>query len=442
MTLFDTSLFETAKNDTLQKNAPLAQRMRPQTLDEILGQEHIIGPGKLLRRAIETDKLSSLIFWGTPGCGKTTIASVIANVTNKFYASLNAVTDGVADLRKVTAKAEENLSMYGRQTILFIDEIHRFNKGQQDALLPSVEKGLIVLIGATTQNPYFSLNPALLSRSMVFELKPLQKSDIEQILRRSCEDVKRGLGTYKLHVTQDAIDHLCNCSQGDARIALNGLELAVLSSRPDKNGVRVIDLSVVEESVQRPAVVYDNTGDDHYDIISAFIKSMRGSDPDATVYYLARMLDAGEDPMFIARRIVIHACEDVGLADPHALQVAQSAASAVQFIGMPEGRIILAEAAIYVAKAPKSNSVICAIDAALSQVRSGKNGPVPDHLKDSHYAGAKQLGHGVGYQYPHDDPSGWLPQQYLPNNLTDAVFYRENPRDYKGFTRPEKGRGK
>ena len=441
MTLFDTSLFETAKNDTLQKNAPLAQRMRPQTLDEILGQEHIIGPGKLLRRAIETDKLSSLIFWGTPGCGKTTIASVIANVTNKFYASLNAVTDGGADLRKVTAKAEENLSMYGRQTILFIDEIHRFNKGQQDALLPSVEKGLIVLIGATTQNPYFSLNPALLSRSMVFELKPLQKSDIEQILRRSCEDVKRGFGAYQLEVTQEAIDHLCNSSQGDARIALNGLELAVVSSRPDENGVRVIDLSVVEESIQRPAIVYDNTGDDHYDIISAFIKSMRGSDPDAAVYYLARMLDAGEDPMFIARRIVIHACEDVGLAAPHALQVAQSAASAVQFIGKPEGRIILAEAAIYVAKAPKSNSVICAIDSALSQVRSGKNGPVPDHLKDSHYAGAKQLGHGVGYQYPHDDPSGWVPQQYLPNNLADAVFYHENPRDYKGFKKPEKGRG-
>ncbi|MBQ2119853.1 MAG: replication-associated recombination protein A [Peptococcaceae bacterium] len=443
MTLFDTgtNLFDTNKKESMQKNAPLAQRMRPQTLDEILGQEHIIGPGKLLRRAIETDKLSSLIFWGTPGCGKTTIASVIANVTNKFYASLNAVTDGVADLRKVTAKAEENLSMYGRQTILFIDEIHRFNKGQQDALLPSVEKGLIVLIGATTQSPYFSLNPALLSRSMVFELKPLKKEDIENIIRRSCSDVNRGFGAYKLEVTQEAIDHLCNSSQGDARIALNGLELAVLSSRPDENGVRVIDLSVVEESIQRPAIVYDNTGDDHYDIISAFIKSMRGSDPDAAVYYLARMLDAGEDPMFIARRIVIHACEDVGLADPHALQVAQSAASAVQFIGMPEGRIILAEAAIYVAKAPKSNSVICAIDAALSQVRSGKNGPVPDHLKDSHYAGAKQLGHGVGYQYPHDDPSGWVKQQYLPNNLADAVFYRENPRDYKGFIKPEKGRG-
>ena len=427
------TLFDFNKEKTMQKSAPLAQRMRPQTLDEILGQQHIIGQGKLLRRAIETDKLSSLIFWGSPGCGKTTIASVIANVTNKFYASLNAVIDGVAELRKITSVAEENLTLYGRQTILFIDEIHRFNKGQQDALLPSVEKGLIVLIGATTQNPYFSLNPALLSRSMVFELKPLEAEDIKKILHRACTDVKRGLGAYQLEVSQEAIDHLTNCSQGDARVALNGLELAVLSSKPDARGVRVIDLAVVEESVQRPAIVYDNTGDEHYDIVSAFIKSMRGSDPDATVYYLARMLDAGEDPLFIARRIIVHAAEDVGLADPRALQVAQSAAAALQFIGMPEGRIILAEAALYVAKAPKSNSTIMAIENALAQVRSGKNGPVPDHLKDSHYAGAKQLGHGIGYQYPHDAPNGWVPQQYLPNNLVGSVFYQENPRDYKGF---------
>lgn len=427
------TLFNVNKEKTMQKSAPLAQRMRPQTLDEILGQQHIIGQGKLLRRAIETDKLSSLIFWGSPGCGKTTIASVIANVTNKFYASLNAVIDGVGELRKITSVAEENLTLYGKQTILFIDEIHRFNKGQQDALLPSVEKGLIVLIGATTQNPYFSLNPALLSRSMVFELKPLEAEDIKKILCRACTDVKRGLGAYQLEVTQEAIDHLTNCSQGDARIALNGLELAVLSSKPDARGVRVIDLAVVEESVQRPAIVYDNTGDEHYDIVSAFIKSMRGSDPDATVYYLARMLDAGEDPLFIARRVIVHAAEDVGLADPRALQVAQSAAAALQFIGMPEGRIILAEAALYVAKAPKSNSTIMAIENALAQVRSGKNGPVPDHLKDSHYAGAKQLGHGIGYQYPHDAPNGWVPQQYLPNNLVGSVFYQENPRDYKGF---------
>ena len=423
------SLFDIQKTDTLNKNAPLAQRMRPQNLDEILGQDHIIGPGKLLRRAIETDKLSSLIFYGSPGCGKTTIATVIANVTDKFYASLNAVTDGVAELRKITSKAEENLSMYGKQTILFIDEIHRFNKGQQDALLPWVEKGLIVLIGATTQNPYFSLNPALLSRSMIFELKPLSKADIAVLIDRSCKDLKRGFGAYKLDVTAEAIAHLCNCSQGDARVALNGLELAVLSSKPNENGVRVIGLSVVEESIQRPRVVYDNTGDEHYDIVSAFIKSMRGSDPDAAIYYLARMLDAGEDPLFIARRIIVHAAEDVGLADPQALQVAQSAAAALQFIGMPEGRIVLAEAALYVAKAPKSNSVITAIDNALAAVQSGKIGAVPNHLKDAHYAGAQKLGHGIGYQYPHDYPSGWVAQQYLPDNLAGEKFYIQNVRD-------------
>lgn len=427
------SLFDVNKTDTLNKNAPLAQRMRPQTLDEILGQEHIIGQGKLLRRAIETDKLSSLIFYGSPGCGKTTIATVIASVTNKFYESLNAVTDGVTELRKITAKAEENLSMYGKQTILFIDEIHRFHKGQQDALLPWVEKGLIVLIGATTQNPYFSLNPALLSRSMIFELHPLREEDLAVLIKRSCSDLKRGFGAYKLEVTEEAIHHLCHCAQGDARIALNGLELAVLSSRPDAHGVRVINLETVEESIQRPAVVYDNTGDEHYDIVSAFIKSMRGSDADATVYYLARMLDAGEDPLFIARRIIVHAAEDVGLADPHALQVAQSAAAALQFIGMPEGRIVLAEAALYVAKAPKSNSVITAIDNALTAVRSGKLGAVPNHLKDAHYAGAKSLGHGIGYQYPHNAPSGWVQQQYLPDRLVNEKFYYENVRDYNGM---------
>ena len=433
------SLFDVPKKEPTTKNAPLAQRMRPRTLDEILGQDHIIGKGKLLRRAIETDKLSSIIFWGSPGCGKTTIASVIANVTNKFYESLNAVTDGVADLRKVMAKAEENQSVYGKQTILFIDEIHRFNKSQQDALLPWVEKGQVVLIGATTQNPYFSLNPALLSRSMIFELHPLEKEDIAELLRRSCKDVKRGFGALTIEITDDAIEHLCNSCGGDARIALNGLELAVLSSKPNDAGVRVIDLAVVEESIQRPAIVYDNTGDEHYDIISAFINSMRGSDPDAVVYYLARMLDAGEDPMFIARRIVIQAAEDVGLADPMALQVAQAAASAVSFIGMPESRIILSEAALYVAKAPKSNSAYMAIDAALHQVRSGKNGPVPNHLKDAHYSGAKKLGHGVGYKYPHAYEGGWVDQQYLPDLLKDTTFYEENPRDYKGIeTQPGK----
>lgn len=429
------NLFEVNKTEVLQKSAPLAQRMRPQSLDEILGQQHILAQGKLLRRAIETDKLSSVIFFGGPGCGKTTIASVIAKVTNKFFANLNAVTDGVQELRKITGQAEENLAMYGQQTILFIDEIHRFNKGQQDALLPSVEKGYIILIGATTQNPYFSLNPALLSRSLIFELHPLSKADVAEILQRACTDLKRGLGVYRPEVSQEAIDHLCNCCQGDARIALNGLELAVLSSRADADGIRRIDLAVVEESIQRPAVVYDQTGDEHYDIISAFIKSMRGSDPDATMYYLARMLDAGEDPLFIARRIVIQAAEDVGLADPQALILAQSAASALQFIGMPEGKLLLAEAALYVAKAPKSNSSYLAIDHALAAVRAGEIGGVPAHLKDSHYAGAKKLGRGQGYQYPHNDPRGWIPQQYLPDCLQGRQFYEENSRDYGEMAR-------
>lgn len=423
------NLFDLNKEETLQKSAPLAQRMRPQTLDEIVGQEHILAPGKLLRRAIETDRLSSIIFWGTPGCGKTTIANVIAKVTSKFYASLNAVTDGVQELRKITAKAEEDLALYGRQTILFIDEIHRFNKGQQDALLPSVEKGLIVLIGATTQNPYFSLNPALLSRSMIFELKALTQEQIVTLLKRSCTDELRGLGAYRLSVTDDAFAHLANCAQGDARIALNGLELAVLSSKPNEDGLRVIDLAVVEESIQRPAVVYDSTGDEHYDIISAFIKSMRGSDPDAAIYYLARMLDAGEDPLFIARRIVILTVEDIGMADPQALVVAQSAAQALQFIGMPEGRLLLAQAVIYAATAPKSNSAYLAIDQALADIRRGEIGGVPDHLKDSHYAGAQKLGHGLNYRYPHDYPEGWVEQQYLPDLLKTKRYYQPNERD-------------
>lgn len=427
------TLFDINRTEVLQKNAPLAQRMRPQTLDEILGQQQILGPGKLLRRSIETDRLSSVIFFGSPGCGKTTIASVIAKVTNKYFASLNAVTDGVAELRKITAKAEEDLALYGQQTILFIDEIHRFNKGQQDALLPSVEKGYIILIGATTQNPYFSLNPALLSRSLIFELQPLTAEDITVILQRACQDKGRGLGAYQLEVTPEAISHLCRCCQGDARIALNGLELAVLSSRPNEHGIRVIDLAVVEESIQRPAVVYDNTGDAHYDMISAFIKSMRGSDPDAVAYYLARMLDAGEDPLFIARRIVIQAAEDVGLADPMALVVAQSAAGALQFIGMPEGRLLLAEAAIYVAKAPKSNSAYMAVERALEAVRAGKIGPVPNHLRDSNYSGAKAMGRGKGYLYPHDYPGGWVAQNYLPDGLQGTVFYQAKQADYQGI---------
>ncbi len=410
-------------------NAPLAQRMRPKSLDEILGQEHILAKGKLLRRSIDNDRLSSLIFYGPPGSGKTTIANVIAKVTNKFFQGLNAVTDGVPELRKIVKKAQEDLELYNQQTILFIDEIHRFNKAQQDALLPWVEKGVVVLIGATTQNPYFSLNPALLSRSIIFKLEAISEEDIIKLLKRALADKERGLGNYKSNVSTEALKHLAHCAQGDVRIALNGLELAVISSAPDEEGIRHIDLATAEESIQRPAVVYDGTGDDHYDIISAFIKSMRGSDADAAIYYLARMLDAGEDPLFIARRMVILAAEDVGLADPQALVIAQNAAEALQFVGLPEGRIILAEAVIYLACAPKSNSAIMAVDTALADVRKGKIAPVPKHLRDSHYKGAANFGHGDGYLYPHSYPGAWIKQQYLPDKLQGTVYYSPTARD-------------
>lgn len=424
------NLFSASMN--YNDRAPLAQRMRPQSIDEIIGQEHILAPGKLLRRSIDTDRLSSIILYGPPGCGKTTIANVIAKVTHKFFQNLNAVTDGVPELRKVVKKAEDDLALYNQQTILFIDEIHRFNKSQQDALLPWVEKGVVILIGATTQNPFFSLNPALLSRSLIFKLEALEISDVVGLLTRALSDKERGLGNYHTDVSEEALEHLANCAQGDVRIALNGLELAVISSAPDENGVRHIDLAAAEESIQRPAVVYDNTGDEHYDIVSAFIKSMRGSDADAAVYYLARMLDAGEDPLFIARRMVILAAEDVGLADPNALVVAQSAANALQFVGLPEGRIILSEAVIYLACAPKSNSAYMAIDTALADLRSGKAASVPKHLRDSHYKGAAKFGHGKGYKYPHDYEGAWVEQEYLPEKLKGTVYYRPSARDKSG----------
>lgn len=420
------NLFTSVKEDHLKKAAPLAERMRPETLDEIIGQEEILAQGKLLRRAIETDRLSSLIFHGPPGSGKTTIASVIAHVTKKHFAKLNAVTAGIQDLRKLIGDAEERLGMYQQQTIVFIDEIHRFNKGQQDALLPAVERGLVILIGATTENPYFSINAALLSRSLIFKLNPLATQDIINLLKRSLKNNK-GLANYKIEITEEALWHFAHSAQGDARIALNGLELAVLSSPPNNEGVRLIDLDTAEESIQRPAIVYDKTGDEHYDIISAFIKSMRGSDPDATLHYLARMLDAGEDPRFIARRIVIHAAEDVGLADPQALVIAQSAADAINFIGLPEGKLILTQAALYIALAPKSNSVLKGINSALKDVTQGNIGPVPLHLKDSHYSGAKKLGHGQGYKYPHNYPQANVKQQYLPDALTNKRYYCPSP---------------
>lgn len=416
-------LFAQANAETRKKMAPLAARMRPRRLEDIIGQDHILGPGKLLRRAIETDRLSSLIFWGPPGTGKTTLAQVIARVSDRPFAQLNAVTDGIADLRKLIHAAESDLNTYGKQTILFIDEIHRFNKAQQDGLLPAVEKGIVILIGATTQNPYFSLNPALLSRSMIFGLEALDEASIIQLMKRALADRDRGLGTFDTQVSDEALAHLAHYAQGDARTALNGLELAVLSSPADDQGVRHVDLAVAEESIQRPAVVYDNTGDEHYDIISAFIKSVRGSDTQAAIYYMARMLDAGEDPLFIARRLVILSCEDVGMADPQALVIAQSAADALQFIGMPEGRIILSQACVYLCEAPKSNAAYLAIDKALADVRKGRTGPVPPHLRDAHYKGAKDLSHGKGYRYPHDYPGHYVDQDYLPDNLRGTTYY-------------------
>ena len=416
-------LFSSAGEATRKERAPLATRMRPVCLKQVVGQKHLIGEGKLLRRAIEADQLGSLIFYGPPGTGKTTLAYVIAHTTKAHFVRLNAVTSGVSDLRKVIREAEEQLKYYQQDTILFIDEIHRFNKAQQDALLPAVEEGQLVLIGATTENPYFSVISALLSRSRLFRLKPLTKEEIGELLQRAIKDKERGLGNYCLQISEEALHHFAEVARGDARQALNGLELAVLSTLPNEAGVRVIDLAVAEESIQEKAVVYDKTGDQHYDVISAFIKSIRGSDPDATLHYLARMLHAGEDPQFIARRIVIHAAEDVGLADPMALVVAEAAARGLERVGLPEGRLLLAEVALYLACAPKSNSVL-AIDQALKDVQKGKYGVVPLHLRDAGYSGAEELGHGQGYRYPHDYEGHYVEQDYLPAELQGTKYYR------------------
>ncbi|MGI6588923.1 MAG: replication-associated recombination protein A [Peptococcia bacterium] len=416
-------LFSSVGEATRQERAPLATRMRPESLNEVVGQRHLIGEGKLLRRAIEADQLGSLIFYGSPGTGKTTLAYVIARTTKAHFVRLNAVTSGVNDLRKVIREAEEQLRYYQQGTILFIDEIHRFNKAQQDALLPAVEEGKLVLIGATTENPYFSVNSALLSRSRLFRLEPLSVEDIRELLQRAIKNQEKGLGNYRLQISQEALNHFAEVARGDARQALNGLELAVLSTLPNEAGVRVIDLAVAEESIQEKAVVYDKTGDQHYDVISAFIKSMRGSDPDAALHYLARMLHAGEDPRFIARRIIIHAAEDVGLADPMALVVAQAAARGLEMVGLPEGRLLLAEATLYIACAPKSNSLL-AIDEALKDVQKGKYGAVPFHLRDAGYPGAEELGHGQGYRYPHDYEGHYVEQDYLPAELQGTKYYQ------------------
>jgi putative ATPase len=393
--------------------APLAARMRPRSLNEYIGQSHILAPGQLLRRAIEADRIQSLIFYGPPGTGKTSLAQIIAGHTRNKFERLSGVESNVADMRRVLAGAANRLANTGQPTILFIDEIHRFNKSQQDVLLPDVEAGTVRLIGATTHNPFFFVNSPLVSRSQIFELRPLSEDDLSQLLRRAMGDAERGLGHLRLRVDDEAVRHLAKVSDGDARKALNALEIAALTTAPSADGMIHISLAAAEQSIQKKAVVYDGDGDAHYDTISAFIKSMRGSDADATLYWLAKMIHAGEDPRFIARRIVIHAAEDVGLADPMALVLAVAAHQAAEFIGWPEARIPIAEAAIYIATANKSNSVITAIDAALDDVRSGRTLPVPEHLRDGHYAGAKKLGHGVGYEYAHSHPGHFVAQDYL-----------------------------
>lgn len=415
-------LFDYMRETQQEKESPLASRMRPTKLDEVVGQQHIIGKDKLLYRAIKADKLGSIIFYGPPGTGKTTLAKVIANTTSAEFKQINATVAGKKDMEEVVKEAKELLGMYQRKTILFIDEIHRFNKGQQDYLLPYVEDGTITLIGATTENPYFEVNGALLSRSSVFELKSLAKEDIRQLLQRAVYDKEKGMGSYKAAIDEDALDFLADIAGGDARSALNAIELGILTTERSADGIIHITLEVASECIQKRVVRYDKTGDNHYDTISAFIKSMRGSDPDAAVYYLAKMLYAGEDVKFIARRIMICAAEDVGNADPMALTVAVSAAQAVERIGMPESQIILSQAVLYVASAPKSNSAVNAIMAANESVRTVKT-TVPAHLQDAHYKGSQKLGHGVGYQYAHDYPNHYAHQQYLPDEIKNARFY-------------------
>lgn len=424
-------LFDFMRESSAEKEAPLASRLRPRTLDEVVGQQHILGPGKLLRRAIQADKLSSIILYGPPGTGKTTIARVIANTSSAEFTQINATMAGKKDMEQEISAAKERRGMYGKKTILFIDEIHRFNKSQQDYLLPFVEDGTVVLIGATTENPYFEVNGALISRSTIFELKPLSPDDITTLIRRAVHDKERGMGVYNAQITDDAAAFLADVAGGDARLALNAVELGILTTEPSEDGIIHITQDVARECIQRRAARYDKNGDNHYDTISAFIKSMRGSDPDAALYYLAKMINAGEDPVFIARRIMICASEDVGMADPDALCVAVAASQAVERIGMPEGRIPLAQAAVYVACAPKSNASYLGIDRALSYVRSHPQAPVPSWLMDSHYKGAGKLGHGLGYLYAHDFPNHYVEQQYLPDACKDEVFYEPGELGYE-----------
>jgi len=423
-------LFDYMREIKLEKDSPLASRLRPATLDEVAGQRHILGKDKLLYRAIAADKLSSILFYGPPGTGKTTLAKVIANTTKAEFRQINATSAGKKDMEAVVEQAKQTLALHGKRTILFIDEIHRFNKSQQDYLLPFVEDGTLILIGATTENPYFEVNRALISRSIIFELKPLAPEDIRSILDRAVYDEKKGMGAYHAEIAEDALEFLSDICDGDARSALNAIELAVLTTPKGEDGKIHITMEVAEECIQKRNVRYDKTGDNHYDVISAFIKSMRGSDPDAAVYYLARMLYAGEDPKFIARRIMICASEDVGMADPNALTVAVSAAQALERIGLPEGRIPLAQAAIYVATAPKSNASYMAINAAFEAVEKVQV-TVPPWLQGSSYSGASELGRGRGYKYAHDFPGHYVRQQYLPDELAERRFFEPGENGYE-----------
>lgn len=424
-------LFEYMRKQNMENEAPLAARLRPTKLEEVVGQKHIIDKDKLLYRAIKADKLNSVIFYGPPGTGKTTLAKVIASTTKGLFKQINATSSGKKDMEAVVKQAKDDMGMYGSKTILFIDEIHRFNKSQQDYLLPFVEDGTITLVGATTENPYFEVNGALLSRSIVFELLPLEKEDIKELILRGINDKEKGMGSYKAKIADDALDFLSDAANGDARNALNALELGILTTERSEDGFIHITLDVASECIQKRIIQYDKSGDNHYDTISAFIKSMRGSDPDATVYYLARMLYAGEDITFIARRIMICAAEDVGNADPRALVIATSAAQAVERLGMPEARIVLSQAATYVACAPKSNAAYLAIDNALNVVKNEQTAKIPSHLMDSHYKGAKKLGRGLTYKYAHDYKNHYVKQQYLPDELKDRTFYIPSDQGYE-----------
>lgn len=428
-------LFEYMRSTNMEKETPLAARMRPTTLEEVVGQQHIIGKDKLLYRAIKADKISSIIFYGPPGTGKTTLAKVIANTTSAEFTQINATIAGKKDMEEVVNKAKDMQGMYGKKTILFIDEIHRFNKGQQDYLLPFVEDGTVILIGATTENPYFEVNGALISRSIVFELKPIEREDIKTLIKKAVYDEDKGMGAYKGAIDDDALEFLAELSGGDARHALNAIELGMMTTERSEDGYIHITLDVAQECIQKRVMRYDKNGDNHYDTISAFIKSMRGSDPDAAVYYLARMLTAGESITFIARRIMICAAEDVGNADPMALVVATNASMAVERIGMPEAQIILSEAASYVACAPKSNAAVVAIGDAMQEVQASGNLPIPTHLQDAHYKGSAKLGHGVGYKYAHSYKNNYVKQQYLPYELNGKEFYKPSGNGYEAKIR-------